>query len=118
MASTACAVIADDLIVRAQLLGGAIMTPAAPRDMTSCASERIAAKPGADTPTMIGSLVRCDHARYDRNRLLVVELRRLAELPEQRDAVDAGGDEEFGHAFHGLVIQPFRPERTALAQPG
>ena len=34
---------------------GAIITPAAPASMTLRASERMAAKPGAETPTMIGA---------------------------------------------------------------
>ena len=33
--------------------GGAIMTPAAPASIDFSASERIEAKPGAETPTMI-----------------------------------------------------------------
>ena len=33
--------------------GGAIITPAAPASIDSRASERMAAKPGAETPTMI-----------------------------------------------------------------
>ena len=36
------------------VLGGAIMTPAAPRAITSCVSARMAANPGAETPTTIG----------------------------------------------------------------
>ena len=45
------------------VLGGAIITPAAPAAITSCVSARIAAKPGADTPTTIGSCRARDHAR-------------------------------------------------------
>ncbi len=33
--------------------GGAIMTPAAPASIDFSASERMVAKPGAETPTMI-----------------------------------------------------------------
>ena len=39
-----------------KVLGGAIITPAAPKAMTSCVSARMAAKPGADPPTTTGSL--------------------------------------------------------------
>ena len=34
------------------------MTPAAPSSITSRARDRMAAKPGADTPTMMGTLAR------------------------------------------------------------
>ena len=51
-------VVVDDLVVGAQAGGGAIMTPAAPPSMTPRARERMAAKPGAETPTMIGTPAR------------------------------------------------------------
>ena len=38
--------------------GGAIITPAAPRSMTSRVSARMGAKPGAETPTITGFLNR------------------------------------------------------------
>ena len=38
--------------------GGAIITPAAPASIASCASARIAAKPGAETPTTTGTRTR------------------------------------------------------------
>ena len=37
------------------VFGGAIITPAAPALITSCVNARIAAKPGAETPTTTGS---------------------------------------------------------------
>ncbi len=40
------------------VLGGAIIPPAAPRAIASCVSARIAANPGAETPTTIGSFAR------------------------------------------------------------
>src|SRR5260221_8830379 len=40
------------------VFGGAIITPAAPAAIASCVSARIAAKPGADTPTTTGTLAR------------------------------------------------------------
>ena len=85
--------------------GGAIITPAAPASIDLRANERIAAKPGAETPTMI-----CRFFARLTKRVATAsaserfQLRRLAHDAEHGDAVAADLGIEIGEPVDGFVV--------------
>ena len=77
------------------------MTPAAPPSITPRASERMAAKPGAETPTMTGTLARRTTWLAIARASAAIELGRFAHDAENGEAGDAAGQIEVGHAVDG-----------------
>src|ERR1700748_3241401 len=90
-----------------KLGGGAIITPAAPASIDAFASERIAAKPGAETPTMICMvLARLTKRIATCSVPAVSSLRRHTENAEHGDAVAADLGVEVGQAVDRTLVDP------------
>src|SRR5579859_376993 len=99
--------------------GGAIITPAAPASIVAFASERIEAKPGAETPTMTCRFFALDETDRDLLGLGGIELRRFAQNAEHRDAFAADLRVEIGQAVdRALVDAAIVMERRRRDQKG